>query len=74
MLEVHAPHAREESWRDTDHRDDGEYPENIVLIDVGQTYGGIKQQLVFVGQMRLVIIERFNVALQAFEVRMPLSR
>src|SRR5208337_3379212 len=34
VLEVHSPHAREEGWWNADHGNDGQNPENIVLLDV----------------------------------------
>src|SRR5689334_18859311 len=74
VLEVHSVHAGDERWRNADHRHDGQYLDDVVLLDVDHPQRGVEQQLNVVRQMRIVVIKRRDVRAQRLETWLNISR
>ena len=60
-FEVHAVDARDQGWRNADHRHDGQGLEQIVLLDGDEAEHRIEQELHLVRQMLLKGVERGDI-------------
>src|SRR5262249_58402573 len=74
MLEVHPVHAGDKRRGNSHHRDDGQYFNDIVLLDADHAQRRIKEKLDFIGKMPVVVVKRGDVLPYRLEPRLYIFR
>src|SRR5580704_16033017 len=79
VVKVHAVHAGNQCWRNTNNRYDRQYFEDLILFSVDKAENSIQEKLGLSGQMRLEIDQRDEVLLRSAQAshllrQQPVSR